>query len=623
MDRIRINHWPSLITTAVVLLSGITLLGCSKTESETEELPNILWITSEDNSPFMGAYGDDYADTPNLDRLADAGIVYENAYATTPVCAPSRFTLITGTYANRMGTENMRSRVPIPENIRFYPSYLKEIGYYTTNNVKKDYNTIDQPEVWDESSTEAHYRNRGEEQPFFHIRNLTTTHESRLHDPIDTLIHDPAIAPVPPYHPDTETVRRDWAHYYDQMTLMDEEVGEILDELKELGEAENTIIFYYGDHGGALPGAKRFMNQRGLRVPLIVYVPPKFEHLKHEEPRTDRLVSFVDFPATLLSLAGIEPPEFMDGKPFLGRYEAEPRDYVHMYRGRMDERYDLIRAVRDQEFLYVRNYMPQRIYGQYLWYLWRAPTMQAWEEEYRAGNLNAIQNQFFEPKPAEELYLISEDPWSVDNLADDPAYASDLERLREVNAEWVRDIKDLGFIPEGITDGIRGESPLYDAVREKNIPINQIIETAELASHQPENHLYELAERLDHSDPSVRFWAAMGFAISGDASAEYASNLLDFRDDSSGVVRVAIAEALLQAGETSAALNLIEETLNNPDGHVKLRALNLIETLDETLITEEIRNTIRRYADEYENQETAAAGYIFRASERLVDKLGL
>lgn len=605
-----------IITILVGMFSGFG-------EPEPEELPNILWITSEDNSPFMGAYGDDYADTPNLDRLADAGVVYENAYATTPVCAPSRFTLITGTYANRMGTENMRSVYPIPENIRFYPAYLKDLGYHTTNNVKKDYNTIDQPEVWDESSQEAHYSDRAEGQPFFHIRNFTTTHESRLHDPIDTLIHDPADAPVPPYHPDTETVRRDWAHYYDQMTRMDEQVGDILDELEESGEAENTIIFYYADHGGALPGAKRFMNQRGLRVPLIVYFPPKYEHLKPEEDRTDRLVSFVDFPATLLSLAGIEPPEFMDGKPFLGEFETEPREYVHMYRGRMDERYDLSRAVRDQDFLYVRNYMPQRIYGQYLWYLWRAPTMQVWEEEYQAGNLNEKQSQFFEPKPAEELYLISEDPWSVNNLADNPAYQEDLQRLREANSEWIREMNDLGFIPEGILDDVRGERPLYDAVREDHVPINEIIETAELASLQPENNMEKLVTRLDHSESSVRFWAAMGLAISGDSASEYTSELLEKRDDSSGTVQVAIAEALLAAGERSVAMELVEETLHDPDGHVKLRAVNFIETLDESLITDDIRNTIRQFSDDMENDEAAAAGYVFRASERLVEKLEL
>ena len=517
----RTGIWQHIKNTGFILILGILLFGCRV--PQPEELPNILWITSEDNSAFIGAYGDDYADTPNLDRLADAGILYDNAYATTPVCAPSRYTLITGTYGNRMGTENMRSVYPIPEEIRFYPAYLKEAGYYTTNNVKKDYNTVDQPEVWDESSREAHGRERAEGQPFFHIRNLTTTHESRLHDPIDTLIHDPANAPVPPYHPDNETVRRDWAHYYDEMTLMDAEVGEILQELEESGEAENTIIFYYGDHGGALPGAKRFMNQRGLHVPLIVYFPPKFEHLKPDENRTDRLVSFVDFAATLLSIAGIEPPEFMDGEPFLGEYETEPREYIHMYRGRMDERYDLSRGVRDQDFLYIRNYMPHRIYGQYLNYLWRAPTMQVWEEEYQSGNLNEIQSQFFEPKPAEELYLISKDPYSVNNLAGDPAYQEDLQRLREANSKWIRKINDLGFIPEGILDDVRGDRPLYDAVREDHLMIEEIIETAEMASYQPESNIEELVIRLDHSDASVRFWAAMGIAISGDSADEYAT----------------------------------------------------------------------------------------------------
>lgn len=621
MNQIKKDSWQYVKSTILFLILGIFLFGCG--EQESKELPNILWITSEDNSAFIGAYGDDYADTPHLDRLADTGIVYENAYATTPVCAPARFTIITGTYANRMGTENMRSVYPIPDNIRFYPAYLKDLGYYTTNNVKKDYNTVDQPEVWDESSNEAHYRNRAEGQPFFHIRNLMTTHESRLHDPIDTLIHDPADAPVPPYHPDTETVRKDWAHYYDQMTLMDEQVGEILQELEESGEAENTIIFYYGDHGGALPGSKRFMNQRGLHVPLIVYFPPKYKHLAPEEKRTDRLVSFVDFPATLLSLAGIEPPEYMDGEPFLGEYETEPREYIHMYRGRMDERYDLTRAIRDQDFLYVRNYMPQRIYGQYLWYLWRAPTMQSWEEEYQKGNLNEIQRQFFEPKPAEELYLISKDPWSVHNLADDATYQEDLLRLRKANSEWIREISDLGFIPEGILDDVRGDRPLYNAVRGDNVPIEEIIETAEMASHQQGKHIEVLVSRLAYSDPSVRFWAAMGLAISGDLAGEYESDLLEMRNDPSGVVQVAVAEALLAAGETSASMELIVETLADPDGHAKLRAVNLTETLDESLITDDIKNTIRRFADEFENQEAAAAGYVFRASERLVEKLNI
>lgn len=602
----------------VLVLQSCTPRGGDEQPS-TADTPNILWITSEDNSPFIGAYGDEYADTPNLDRLAERGVVYENAYATTPVCAPSRFTLITGTYANRMGTENMRSSYPIPEGIQFFPKYLQEAGYHTTNNQKKDYNTIDQPEAWDASSAEAHYRDRKEGQPFFHVRNLTTSHESRLHDPIDTLVHDPEEAPVPPYHPETETIKEDWAHYYDEVTRMDELVGEVLDELEASGEAENTIVFYYGDHGGAVPGSKRFMNQRGLQVPLIVYFPPKYEHLAPDEARTDRLVSFVDFPATVLSLAGIEPPDFMDGKPFLGTYETDPRAYVHAYRGRMDERYDLSRAVRDETFLYVRNYMPQRIYGQYLWYLWRAPSMLSWEEEYEKSRLNDVQRRFFESKPAEELYRISDDPHTVNNLANDPAYEEALEHLRAANTDWMLETIDLGFIPEGLLDSLRGARPLYEAVQEDEIPIEETIETAEMASWGEAEYAETLAGRLDHAEPSIRFWAAMGLAIAGEQAQEYEDQLLEQTNDPVGIVRVAVAEALFVSDNPARAFEVIEQALIHPDNHVKLRALNVLEAEQPDPIPEGLMDHLRQLEDEYEGA-AGAGDYVFRASKRLIEE---
>lgn len=619
MNGIEKLRWDSILNIGLPVLLILIAYGCGgDQQSVNVDQPNILWVTSEDNSPFIGAYGDDYADTPNIDRLAGQGTVYENAYATTPVCAPSRFTLITGTYANRMGTENMRSTYPIPEEIQFFPKHLQEAGYHTTNNRKKDYNTVDQPEFWDESSGEAHYRDRKEGQPFFHVRNITISHESSLHDPIDTLIHDPDQAPVPPYHPQTEAVKRDWAHYYDEVTRMDSKVGEILGELEQSGEAENTIIFYYADHGGAVPGSKRFMNQRGLQVPLIVYVPPKYEHLAPDKERSDRLVSFVDFPATVLSLAVIEPPEFMDGKPFLGEYEAEPREYVHTYRGRMDERYDLVRAVHDKEWLYVRNYMPQRIYGQHLWYLWMAPSMQSWEEEYQEGNLNDIQRRFFEAKPAEELYNLADDPHTVHNLAGEREYEDELKRLRGANKKWIREQRDLGFIPEGIIDSLRGDRPLYDAVREDNIPIQEIIETAEMASMGVHENIRQLAERLDHRDPSVRFWAAMGLAIGHAYASDHVDQLMQRADDPSGVVRVAVAEALYTLDRQNTAFEIIGKTLQNPDEHVKLRALNLLEAIGPDSISAKLSSRIQSLLDEYEGTQ-GAGNYIFRGSEKILE----
>ncbi|SMO73681.1 Arylsulfatase A [Fodinibius sediminis] len=597
-------------------LMGLLFYGCG--DSAEDRPPNILWITSEDNSPLLGAYGDEYADTPHLDRLAEQGTIYTNAYATSPVCAPSRFTLITGTYANRMGTENMRSTFPIPKEIRFFPKYLREAGYHTTNNRKKDYNTIDQPDAWDESSGEAHYRDRAENQPFFHVRNITISHESSLHDPIDTLIHDPEKAPVPPYHPKTPTVKRDWAHYYDEVSRMDARVGKILNELEASGEADNTIVFYYGDHGGAMPGSKRFMNQRGLSIPLIVYMPPRYEHLAPDEKQNDRLVSFVDFSATVLSLAGIDPPDFMDGKPFLGEHAVPPREYVHTYRARMDERYDLVRAVHDKEMMYVRNYMPQRIYGQHLWYLWKAPSMRSWEQEYKEGTLNEIQRQFFESKPVEELYDLSEDPYTVHNLASDPEYEDDLKRLRKKNARWVREQGDLGFIPEGIIDSLRGDQTLYEAVREKGVPIETIIETAEMASRGEKKYMDELAERLSHEDPSVRFWAAMGMAIGHEHAGGYIGLLKERSEDPVGTVRVAAAEALYASDRKETAFTIMDDALDHPEDHVKLQVLNLLESIRPDPIPEELMNHLQRLADTYEGRD-GSGNYVFRASNWLVE----
>ncbi|MDX1641866.1 MAG: sulfatase-like hydrolase/transferase [Balneolaceae bacterium] len=572
----RIKNGSSFSFLFVFLL--LLINGC--TEEPEYERPNILWITSEDNSPFIGAYGDSLAVTPNIDRLAERGILFENAFATTPVCAPSRFTIITGTYGNSMGTEHMRSTYPVPDFVQFFPIYLREAGYYTTNNVKKDYNTIDQPEAWNESSQEAHYRNRQEGQPFFHIRNFTTTHESQLHSPIDTLIHDPDEMNVPPYHPDTETVRADWARYYDLITTLDSQVGEVLDELEASGEAESTIIFYYSDHGGVLPRSKRYMFESGLRIPMIVYLPPKYEHLGPESGRTDRLVSFVDLAPTVLSLAGIEPPEWMDGKAFLGEYADEERDFVHAYRGRMDERYDLVRAIRDKEYLYVHNYMPNRIYGQHLSYLWRSRTMQEWDQLYQDGNLNEIQSRFFREKPVEELYKVADDPHNINNLANREEYQEILMYMRNKNLNWMIQQRDLSFIPESRIDSLRGNRSLYDVVRDQSIPVSEIIVSAEIASLEGITDLNHLAEFLNHEDSSVRYWATRRLITDRESAENFYEKLIELTEDSSPGVRISAAEALYGLGDTELALNIVSDALDHPHFSVQLMALNLLEALN-------------------------------------------
>ena len=407
---------------ALVFAAFLMIDACQQKKPAKPLRPNILWIVSEDNSPFLGCYGDTFATTPVLDSLAKSSILYENAFAAAPVCAPTRSTLITGMYANSLGTENMRSDYPIPEFIKFYPKYLKAAGYYCTNHAKKDYNTIDQPEAWDESSNKPPTDNRKPGQPFFHIINLGVSHESSVHDsiPWDQLRHDPTKVPIPAYHPRTPEMEHDWAQYYDKVEDMDTQVGQILKQLSDDGLADSTIVFYYSDHGGVLGRSKRFMYESGTRVPLIIHFPKMYQNLAPSAPgtRTDRIVSFVDFAATLLSLAGVPVPEYMQGKAFLGPEQQAPREYAYNFRGRMDERMDLSRAVRDKQYRYIRNYMPHRIYGQYMEYLWRAPSMRSWEREYKAGHLNAIQSKFWEPKPAEELFDVKADPDNVHNLAE-------------------------------------------------------------------------------------------------------------------------------------------------------------------------------------------------------------
>lgn len=417
---------------------------------------NILWITAEDISPDLGCYGDTWAKTPHLDRFAAEGALYENAFSIAPVCAPSRSCLITGMYPTTIGTHHMRCQGVPPEQVRCFPEYLRAAGYYCSNNKKTDYNFPAPLTAWDESSPKAHWRNRTSDQPFFSVMNFTITHESqiRLDDEAfakRTAIltpeerHDPAEAVVPPYYPDSDATRKDWAQYYDLITAMDKGVGKLLKEMEEDGLAEKTVVFFYGDHGRGLPRGKRFLYDSGLRVPLMVRWPGTLE----PGTRIVDPVSFVDFASTVLSIADVDIPGHLQGQAFLGLRKTEPRQYVFGGRDRMDEAVDCMRFVRDRQFKYIRNYQPGKPYAQYIDYMEKMPTMR----ELRRGNakrtLKGAQKLFFRhEKPVEELYDTVRDPHEIDNLADDPKYAHVLERMRAAHQRWRDETHDLGDIPE-------------------------------------------------------------------------------------------------------------------------------------------------------------------------------
>ena len=551
--------------------------------AQQQDRPNILWIVSEDNSPFLGAYGDQYATTPNLDRFATQGVLYKNAFATAPVCAPSRSTLITGMYPPSMGTEHMRSTYPVPDFVKFFPRYLREAGYYTTNNAKKDYNTIDQTEAWDESSGKATYKNRKPSQPFFAVFNLNVSHESSIHTPVpaEKLKHDPEKAPLPPYHPKTNAMKHDWAQYYDKLEEMDRQFGALLKELDEQGLTENTIVFYYADNGGVLGRSKRFVYESGLRVPLIIRVPAKYSALAPGTAgsQTDRIVTFLDFAPSILSLAGLDIPAYMQGKAFLGKQQAKERDYAFGFRGRMDERTDLSRTVRDKKYRYIRNYLPHKIYAQHLEYLWKAPSMPSWEAEFKAGRLNADQSRFWQEKPAEELFDTENDPHNIHNLAADPKYKSTLAKLREVNQNWLIESKDAGFIPEALLSKISETTPLFDYAKSGKYDVKRIVETADIASSRDRSKLSEVIKRLGDKDPVVRYWAVIGTIVLKNDAASAKSKLLTLLGDPEISVRIAAAESLLALGETEKPVQTLSEALTDSNQMARVQALTVLETI--------------------------------------------
>ncbi|MGV3504502.1 MAG: sulfatase-like hydrolase/transferase [Adhaeribacter sp.] len=579
--------------------------------------PNILWITSEDNNPLLGAYGDAFATTPNLDKLASQGVRYLNAFTTAPVCAPSRCTLITGMYPSGLGTENMRSTYPIPEAFKFFPHYLRQAGYYTTNNVKKDYNTVDQREAWNESSGKATYKNRKPGQPFFAVFNLTMTHESSLHKPVAQLQHDPEKVPMPPYHPRTKEMEHDWAQYYDKVTAMDAQAGKLLQELEEAGLADSTIVFYYSDHGGVLARSKRFIFDSGLRVPLIIRFPKAFAHLAPGKPgsSTDRLVSFVDFAPTILALAGLPAPPNMQGQAFLGLKQPAPRQYAYSSRARIDERLDLVRSVRDKQYRYVRNYLPHRIYGQHVDYLWQAPSIRSWEAAFRAGKLSPEQSLFWQPKPSEELYDVAADPHNIRNLAADPQYKGVLARLRAANSQWLLQNRDAGFIPEAMMAEISQTTTLHAYARSSKYPLERVLETADMASSRDPKMLATLSKRLSDPAPVVRYWAATGCIVLGAKAAPARAALRKLLADPEPAVRLAAAEALSQVDRKEQVLPILTKALQSDNLLVRVQALNVLEYMGQ-----EAAGALPAVKDMLQ-QRGKNGEYDFRAARWLISKL--
>jgi arylsulfatase A-like enzyme len=612
------------LTLASCLLAGLAAPGLvsSAENPSAVERPNILWLVSEDNDTLLGCYGDPLARTPTLDKLAREGVLYERCFA-QPVCAPSRFTLITGMYAVGHGpAQHMRAQGKIPSWLKGFPVLLREAGYYTSNNSKTDYNSPIRPnQTWDESSKTAHWRRRPNPQmPFFSVFNHEVTHESCLFPvkgrPLGFTPMDPAKVRIPPYQPDTPEMRADWARYYDCMTLMDGQIAAKLKDLADAGLAENTIVFYYSDNGGVLPRSKRFLQESGTHVPLIVYFPPKWRHLAPAAPgsRIKDPVSFVDFAPTVLSLAAVRIPDYMQGRAFLGAAKAAPNEFVFLTRDRMDERYDMMRSVADTRWLYIHNYRPDVPYVQPLEYMFQARGYQSWARMAREGKLTPATAQFWGEKPTEELYDSLADPDSVKNLAGDPAHRATLERMRAALKQRVLDVKDNGFLPEG--SALEG----YDQSHKPGAyPVEKVFALANLASERNPANLPKLIEALDDPSEPIRWWGAQGCTMLREKAAPAEAALRKRLDDASGAVQVAAAEALARLGKTDAALPILERWVENTQfPSFALQAANVLDRLGEIArpALPELRKMLQRAKDKADGGNSLQ--YPRRILERII-----
>ena len=558
--------------------------------------PNILWITAEDMSPVLGCYGEPDAKTPHIDALAKQSVRYTNAFASAPVCSPSRSCLIQGTYPTTLGTQQMRSGFPLPAYMKGFPALLRKQGYYTTNNVKTDYNSENYQEIikssWNENSSSAHWRKR-EDKPFFSVFNLMTSHQSRsmvwsherfekeIQSKLSTdQIHNPAKVTIPPYYPDTPIVRKTVARFHDCVTAMDKEVGDILKQLEKDGLSENTIVFFFSDHGSGMPRHKRALLDSGMHVPLLIRFPEKWKKYApcKSGSTTDRMVAFVDFAPTVLSLSRSPIPHYMQGKPFLGPDEVKPRTYAFGHRDRVDEVRDLARSVRSKKYLYIRNYMPHLGYNQ--------PT--AWpdlgeirHEFYRLADpkkMTPPQWHFAGPtRSVEELYDCDKDPQNLQNLSGSTSHKKIVDRLRRELNNHLKESRDLGFLPEYEAWKLFENSSGWEVGNSGKVDLQIISKAAEQVAEAKEK---SLLANLKSGNAPVRYWGAIGLnAYQKEISNEAKKALRTALGDSSPSVRIEAANALILHGEVEDALAQLIQELKHQNLIVVTHAARTIELL--------------------------------------------
>ncbi|MEM9366244.1 MAG: sulfatase-like hydrolase/transferase [Planctomycetota bacterium] len=573
--------------------------------ADSQSRPNILWIVAEDMSRNLGCYGDDYAKTPHLDALAARGVLYSRFFAESPMCSPSRSTIITGMHNGPLGTSQMRSNHLVPDFVEPFTRYLRDAGYYCTNNVKTDYNLSSDgsgtehsfvARAWDACSRNAHWRDAPADRPFFCVLNFMDTHQSRTsrneweyfvnqvqsHLKPDQ-IHDPADAVVPPHYPDSKLSRRTIARYYDCVSALDDFVGKQLAELKASNRADNTIVFFYSDHGAGLPTGKGVASSFGLRVPLIVSMPDSLDAMVQVAPprkndtlrMSNRLTCFADLAPTMLAVAGVRVPSYMHGTPFLAT-SAEAPAFVWGTRDRMDETLETTRWVTDGRFMLVRSYRTDVPVDQQTLtsrYNAKGELCQEIRELKKAGQLTPVQEHFWgDRRPGVTLYDQELDPWNLNDLSTDPSYAAHrVQLLEELEFElWGE--PDLGFWTEPDLTNAEQQGTAYDQTSIEQFPLADVLDIMRTGSESDWVHA------LQDECLIVRYWALESLIGKGDKTIRsHFSSIQSLMDDPSDGVRVRAAGAIARLTGDRRALNLLADAMLSDNQWTACRAARMLQ----------------------------------------------
>ena len=583
----------------IKILVPVCCLGmanCGKFHAQNR--PNILWLTFEDTSPhFIGCYGNEQANTPVMDKLAAEGVRFTNAYSNNTVSSPSRFCLITGCRTNRYGTGNHRGGYEIPAFVHGFPAYLRKAGYYTSNNSKTDYNHQNHREMtresWNESSNKASWRGRKPGQPFFAVFNAFHSHQSRtMTNPweyyqkqvLDKLDDDRVLQPtddfeIPPFYCDTPEMRKEVSRVYNSISLVDQEFGKILSSLQTDGLKDSTIIFCFADHGQGIPRCKGSATAMGYKVPFVMWIPEMYRHLTPWKTGvvTDQLVSFEDFSATVLKLAGVELPDYMEGTPFLPCSKKLNKKYMFGSSDAVDGNMETSRSVCDGKYMYTRVFTNYQPFVRWIAYYDHAVMQHLMRKDYRCGRMNADQQHIMEPRAIEYLYDMEKDPWELNNLAERPEFQEKLNEFRLALTGYLVDIRDANLIPEYSLDG---KIPYELRLDDKFYPVRKVVDMAMLGG-QGVNVLQRQIDGLRSSVDLVVYWASVGLFSQGERIREMLPELKKIANSVSyPPARLWLAATILNQEDDSCSRTLLEQYLTSTNDFLRVYALNVLTVME-------------------------------------------